>query len=133
MTTPDRATLDALVMAAREARQHAHAPYSGFRVGAAVAVRSVVFRGANVENASYPLSLCAERAAVAAAVTAGHARIDAVAVATEAPPVVPCGGCLQVLAEFGSPDMPVLSVGEEGEAVVRTLSELLPEPFGGEA
>jgi cytidine deaminase len=125
-----------LVAAAREARARAYAPYSGYRVGAAVRAESgEVVGAANVENASYGLTICAERAAVATAVAAGHRRFEAVAVAADgAEPASVCGACRQVLREFpAGPGLRVLLAGESGEGfVVTTLGELLPDSFGPE-
>jgi cytidine deaminase len=122
--------IDDLMARAREARKQAYAPYSRFRVGAAVATDRGVFSGANVENASYGLSICAERVAAAAAVAAGARRIDAVAVTSSAKgPASPCGACRQFLYEFG-PEMTVVSEGTDGERKVWRLSELLPDGFG---
>jgi cytidine deaminase len=91
----------------------------------------VVHAGANVENASYGLTLCAERAAVAAAIAAGARRLDAVAVASgTAEPTPPCGMCLQTLAEVAGPALPVLLVGAGGARVETTLGALLPRAFG---
>ncbi|MFT3914275.1 MAG: cytidine deaminase [Anaeromyxobacteraceae bacterium] len=119
-----------LVAAARAARANAHAPYSRFRVGAAVLAGRRVHAGCNVENASYGLTTCAERNAIAAAVLAGARHVDAVAVASGTDePTPPCGACLQVLAEFGGPDLVVVLAGLRGE-VVRTLGELMPHGFG---
>jgi len=119
-----------LVDAARAARERAYAPYSGFRVGAAVAgVDGTITTGCNVENASYPMTLCAERGAVMAAVCAGVRAFAALAVVTDAPePVAPCGGCCQVLVEF-APDVEIISVGAGGVERRWRLTELLPEPF----
>jgi cytidine deaminase len=123
-----------LVAAARAARERAYAPYSGYRVGAALLTKDgVVVTGANVENASYGLALCAERAAVVSAVAAGHRDFAAVAVAVSGPePARPCGACRQVLHEFpAGPDLEVICAGEDGDQVlVTTLGELLPHAFG---
>jgi cytidine deaminase len=89
-----------------------------------------VFSGANVENASYGLTICAERAAVAAAVAGGARRLEAVAVASAtSPPTPPCGMCLQTLAEFAGPDLPVLLSGTRAAPVRTTLGQLLPRAF----
>ncbi len=122
---------DVLARAAREARRRAYAPYSRFRVGAAVRAGGRVFAGANVENASYGLTLCAERVAAATAAAAGARRIDAVAVASGTDdPTPPCGMCLQALAELAPPTAPVLLVGRRGGRVETTLGALLPRAFG---
>ena len=120
-----------LVRAARAARRRAYAPYSRFRVGAAVQAKGQVFSGANVENASYGLTLCAERVAVAEAALAGARRLEALAVASgTAPPTPPCGMCLQALAEFAGPDLVVLLAGAGGAVTTTSLGELLPRGFG---
>jgi cytidine deaminase len=122
--------LDRLVAAAWKARKRAHAPYSGFHVGAAVLAGGRVFTGVNVENASYPLSVFAERNAVAAAVVAGKGAIEAVAVVSDAEaPTPPCGGCRQVLNEFG-PSMLVVCEGTTGVRSEWVLSKILPHAFG---
>ena len=125
---------EALIAAAREAATRAYAPYSGFAVGAALAFEDGgVVTGANVENASYGLSLCAETVAVARAMGAGR-RGGLIAVAVTGPgstPVTPCGRCRQVLSELaqlGGTDPAVWCVGGEGVLELR-LSELLPHAF----
>jgi cytidine deaminase len=122
---------EGLLQRAAEARERAHAPYSGFRVGAALLTEAgTVFVGCNVENASYGLTLCAERVAVSAAVAAGETRFEAVAVVTEprdGGPVAPCGACRQVLSEF-APSITVVS--QAGDRIEEwTLDRLLPAPF----
>lgn len=116
--------------AARGVLANAHCPYSGFPVGAAVETASgEIFAGANVENRSFPLSACAERSAVQAAVSAGHKRLAAAVVLTDhSPPSPPCGACRQVLAEFAD-DLPIRLVNLKGETVDQTLAELLPARF----
>jgi cytidine deaminase len=116
------------------ARSNAYAPYSKFRVGAAVQMSGHVFTGVNVENASYPLSVCAERNAIAAAVMDGAVNLEAVVVATDAsPPSAPCGGCRQVLREFAAdPDrVRITAINPSGERRQWTLSQLLPDSFTG--
>lgn len=115
--------------AAFAAMANAHAPYSRFRVGAALETDSgVIVSACNVENAAFPLSLCAEQAAVAAAVAQGSHRFSALAIATDgAHPSPPCGACRQVLAEFG--DIPITSYSSDGRTAQWSLSELLPHPF----
>jgi cytidine deaminase len=113
---------------------NAHAPYSRFQVGAAVrGVSGRIHLGVNVENSSYPTGLCAERAAIAAAITAGETELVAVAVVTDMEhPAAPCGMCRQALAEFGS-SMDVHLGGADPNAPVRSesLSDLLPQFFDG--
>ncbi|MCU1278609.1 MAG: cytidine deaminase [bacterium] len=120
-----------LIEAARAVRAHAHAPYSRYQVGAAVRAGSgKVYVGANIENASYGLALCAERSAVAAAVSAGEKQLSAVAVVTAtSPPAAPCGMCRQVLAEFGADELPIALVNDAGERSDTTLGALLPHAF----
>ncbi|MFO7654964.1 MAG: cytidine deaminase [Candidatus Krumholzibacteriia bacterium] len=122
-----------LVSAACEVREQSYSPYSGFRVGAALlGADGRVYVGTNVENASFGLTLCAERNAVARAVADGETRFEAIAICADGkPPTPPCGACRQVLVEFGR-DLTVLLAGERGAAgPVRRfrLSELLPEAF----
>jgi cytidine deaminase len=128
----DDATLDAMVSSARGVMERAYAPYSRFRVGAALLSEDGTIRpGVNLENASYPLSVCAERNAVAAMVAAGQRKILAVAVATDAAtPTPPCGGCRQVLWEFGDADTTVVAEGGNGARARWRLGDLLPHAFG---
>jgi cytidine deaminase len=123
---------DRLVDAARAAQEHAHCPYSRYRVGAALETGDGrVFVGSNVENASYGLTICAERAAVVSAVSAGARNFRRIVIASDSePPAPPCGACRQVLAEFGS-ELEVESVGPL-QARRWTLRELLPDAFTGE-
>jgi cytidine deaminase len=119
-----------LVRVASLARQRAHAPYSKYKVGAAIRTkRNKVHSGANVENASYGLTVCAERTAAFAAVNAGDTAFDAIAIVIDDERLpTPCGACRQVLAEF-SPDMRVILATSGGKRKVTTLRELLPDPF----
>ncbi|HTZ53638.1 MAG TPA: cytidine deaminase [Candidatus Acidoferrum sp.] len=121
---------EALLSAARDVRERAYAPYSTFAVGAALDTGDgQVFLGCNVENASYGLTICAERAAVAAAVAAGYRGFEAIAVAGPDGAVTsPCGACRQVLAEF-NPAMTVIFTSPHGP-VITTVAELLPHSFG---
>ena len=123
---------DSLISAARSAQARAYAPYSKFRVGAALeAADGTVFTGCNVENASYGLTICAERAAICAAVTAGAKRFRrAVVVSDVDPPAAPCGACRQVLAEFGL-ELSIDGVGSK-RTVNWRLADLLPAAFGPE-
>jgi cytidine deaminase len=120
-----------LLEAALRARANAHAPYSGFKVGAALRCPDgTVFAGCNVENAAYPEGTCAEAGAIAAMVAAGRTEIAEALVVADAPaPVTPCGGCRQKLAEFASPDTPVILAGPAGELARTTVGELLPGAF----
>lgn len=129
-----------LVRAAREAKSRAYTPYSRFHVGAAVVMDGTIFAGANVENASYGATLCAERNAIAAAVAAGHRRLEIVAVSTSAPSGTaieqrsPCGICRQVISEFAGPGTLVVldaGDGEDGriQGEVIAFESLLPWRF----
>jgi cytidine deaminase len=126
------AVVDRLVEAAGAVRRRAHAPYSNFAVGSAVLDGDgEIHRGCNVENASYGLSVCAERHAVAAAVASGAKRLIAVAVVTDtSPPTSPCGACRQVLREFG--DVQVILANLQGDRTMTSIAELLPDAFGPE-
>jgi cytidine deaminase len=120
-----------LVALARQAREHAYAPYSGFPVGAALLGRSgQVFTGCNVENAAYPLATCAERTAVTKAVSEGERQFEAIAVVT-ATGATPCGSCRQILREFGGleGDLRVIVADLDGHVRTFTVAELLPEGF----
>jgi cytidine deaminase len=120
-----------LLAAALTARGNAYAPYSGFRVGAAIRCPDgSVHAGCNVENVAYPQGTCAEAGAIAAMVAAGRTRIAEVLVVADGPEVIaPCGGCRQKLAEFAPPDTPVILAGPEGERARTTLGALLPGAF----
>ncbi len=120
-----------LIEQARAARAHAHAPYSGFKVGAALRTASGrVYVGCNVENASYPEGTCAETGAIAAMVAGGETQIAEVAIIADSPhPISPCGGCRQRLAEFCSDETPVVMVTLDGQQATAPLSALLPAAF----
>ncbi|WP_288948662.1 cytidine deaminase [uncultured Paracoccus sp.] len=122
----------ALLDAARDVRERAYAPYSNFKVGAAVRGASGrVYVGCNVENVAYPEGTCAEAGAIAAMIAAGETEIVEVAVIADSQgPVPPCGGCRQKLAEFGRPETPVLLVTIRGTELATTIGELLPGRFG---
>lgn len=116
-----------LISQAVDARRHAYSPYSCITVGAALrATDGRVFTGCNVENASYGLTICAERSALFAAVAAGARAFDAIVIASETG-LTPCGACRQVLAEF-APALDVTIVDDEGRTTHASLSELLPAP-----
>jgi cytidine deaminase len=125
VTQPDLA----LLAFAREAQEKAYAPYSGFRVGAAVYAGGEIYQGCNVENAAYGSTMCAERAAATAAVLAGNTDFDAIAVVGDSTsPTVPCGVCRQFLAEF-NPEMRVVMGGRCDEVLVGSLGVMLPDAF----
>lgn len=126
MTDP----LDRVRAEARTAMSRAYAPYSGFKVGAALLCEDLtVVAGCNVENASFPVGTCAERGALAAAVHRGQRQFTAVVIVTDAiEPTPPCGMCRQALAEF-SPDMTVVSRTTSGREARWLLTDLLPSPF----
>lgn len=122
---------DILIAKAQECLSHAYAPYSAFAVGAAVIDnRGRIFTGANVENASYGLTICAERVAIFSAIAAGATQIEAIAVTAEKlKPVAPCGACRQVMVEFCESNTPVFSDAGQGKIVKWSVGELLPEVF----
>jgi len=125
-------SLDALLNAARAARERAYVPYSGFAVGAALLAPSGrIYAGCNVENAAYPQGSCAEAGAISAMVMAGEREIRAVCVVGAGEALVtPCGGCRQRLREFAADAVPVHVAGPEGVRRSFTLGELLPASFG---
>lgn len=120
-----------LVEAAAKVRENAYAPYSNFKVGAAIRAGSgQVYLGVNVENAAYPEGTCAEAGAIAAMIAGGDTRIEEIAVIADAPrPVPPCGGCRQKLAEFGAGEAKVTLATTRGEVLETTVAELLPGAF----
>ena len=128
-----RALMGELLAAAREAQASAYAPYSNFPVGAAALLSDgTLYRGCNVENASYGLTVCAERVAVFSAIADGRMDIAAIAVVTSAPkPARPCGACRQVIAEFSQADNPIILVTacSAGQTITETITDLLPHTF----
>ena len=125
-------SLEALFEAARAVQAKAYAPYSGFKVGAAIATPGgQVFTGCNVENAAYPVGSCAEAGAISAMLAAGESRIAEIVVMGEGDSLVtPCGGCRQRIREFAAGDTPIHIAGPEGIRKSFTLEELLPFSFG---
>nr|WP_321251768.1 cytidine deaminase [uncultured Ruegeria sp.] len=117
--------------AALSVRENAYAPYSKFKVGAAIRSKSgVIFSGCNVENVAYPEGTCAEAGAIAAMVAAGEQELTEVYVVASSPqPVPPCGGCRQKLAEFGKPDVKVTLATATGTELETTMGQLLPGAF----
>ena len=126
---------DPLVTAARAAQARAYAPYSNFRVGAALEGEDgAVYAGCNVENVSYPHGTCAETGAIAAMVAAGeHTIVEVLTIANGEQLTTCCGGCRPRIAEFAGPDTPVHAAGPEGVRRTFTLGELLPAAFGPDA
>jgi cytidine deaminase len=122
---------DILIEKAQECLSHAYAPYSTFSVGAAVIDNhGRIFTGVNIENASYGLTICAERVAIFSAIAAGATCIEAIAVTAEKlKPITPCGACRQVMAEFCEPNTPVFSDASQGKIMKWSVGELLPEVF----
>jgi len=122
--------IEILMNKAKEATAHSYAPYSKFRVGAALLCKNgEIIQGVNIENRSFGLTICAERSAVSAALTRGLKDFEAIAVyCPDAEyPVSPCGACRQVLSEFVGSDFPVYFEGGKGGRVLRKMSELLPD------
>lgn len=131
--TAGKSTSDALRVAALEVMERAYAPYSGFRVGAALrGTDGSIAMGCNVENAAYPVGTCAERSALATAVAAGSRNFDLLVIATESEePAAPCGFCRQALSEFSSGGaLEIVSLTTGGRMARWQLAELLPHPFG---
>lgn len=119
-----------LIAAARQAREFAHAPYSEFRVGAAVRTKSGrIFSGCNIENASYGLTLCAERVAIFKAVSEGEREFDSIVVVADTEKLTPpCGACRQIIWEFCG-DIPVILANLKGKIERERAGKLLPRPF----
>ncbi|MCL5032263.1 MAG: cytidine deaminase [Thermotogae bacterium] len=122
-------TVQELIKKAKEAKEKAYAPYSGFKVGAAVEAESgIIYTGCNVENSSFGLSMCAERIAIFKAISKGERKFKKIAVvANTKGPVSPCGACRQVMAEFGNFD--VILANDDGEIEQTTVDQLLPGAF----
>jgi cytidine deaminase len=120
-----------LIFVAKKAMERAYAPYSNYKVGAAlVCDDGTVFKGCNIENASYGLTNCAERSAIFSAITAGKREFKAIAIAAAGEPApFPCGACRQVLAEFCNSDFPVYVASSADDYETTTLGELLPHSF----
>lgn len=127
MSSPSLPLLDA----ATRVRENAYAPYSRFKVGAAIRAESgAIYAGCNVENVAYPEGTCAEAGAIAAMVAAGETRIAEVCVIADSPaPVPPCGGCRQKIAEFAGQEVQVTLCTTDGKALVMTVADLLPGVF----
>ncbi|NSX54286.1 cytidine deaminase [Parasulfitobacter algicola] len=116
---------------AKAVREKAYAPYSNFKVGAAVKGASgTVYAGCNVENVAYPEGTCAEAGAIATMVAAGETKLTEALIIADSPlPISPCGGCRQKLAEFGAPDTQITMMTIAGKSQIMTLAELLPGAF----
>ena len=129
MTLTD-AQIQTLKSEANAAMEQAHAPYSNFTVGAAILMEDgTIIRGANIENASFGATICAERSAIASALSQGHRGIKAVAVtnATDTK-ITPCGICRQVIYEYGT-DIPIICSNQSGDHMIHSISDLLPHAF----
>ena len=120
--------IQVLTILAKKASINAYAPYSGFKVGAAVRTEKGIFTGCNVENTSYGLTVCAERNAVATAISAGSRHIIEIAVYSKGKPVSPCGACLQVLMEFADKETDLFMCSDKSVKKAK-LTDLLPSPF----
>jgi len=120
-----------LINEAEKARKRAYTPYSKFKVGAAVlSVDGKIFTGCNIENASFGLTLCAERVAIFKAISEGSTKFEAIAVVGDTDkPCSPCGACRQVISEFGE-DIPLIMANLKGDIKIKKIKELLPEAFG---
>lgn len=114
---------------AKQYRNNAYAPYSGFKVGAAVLSGQHFYGGCNVENISYPCGTCAEAGAIAAMIAGGDRKIDEILIMADTENIIPCGNCLQKIAEFGSDETIVHSADISGNIRSYKLSELLPHNF----
>lgn len=126
--TPQR--IRSLVAAAKKGQSRAYAPYSKFKVGAAILTAAdKVYTGTNVENASYGLTICAERAALTRAISDGQQRFKAIVIVAPSPRPTPCGACRQVLAEFGEMDVICVDSRKRGKRRTYRLADLLPERF----
>ena len=121
---------DLLVSAAKRARENAHAPYSNFRVGAALrAISGRIFGGCNVENSTYGLTVCAERVAILKAISEGERGFDAISVVTDTETLTPpCGACRQLIWEFCG-DVPVILANLKGKVEIVQMKDLFPKPF----
>ncbi len=121
---------DALILAAKQVRENAHAPFSDFRVGAAVRAKSGrIYTGCNIENASYGLTCCAERVAIFKALSEGERGFEAMAVVTDTDALTPpCGACRQIIWEFCG-DVPVILANLKGKVERESAAKLLPRPF----
>lgn len=128
----DDSTIAALFDAAARVRERAHAPYSGFAVGAALrAEDGRIYTGCNVENAAYPSGTCAEQSAIAAMIAGGACKIDAIFILADgARPVTPCGACRQRIREFASATTEIHAGNLTGARQIFSISELLPDAFG---
>ena len=126
--------MEILIQAATEAREKAYAPYSRYKVGAALLGRSgKIYTGCNVENSSYGATICAERTAVVKAVSDGETEIVAVAVAGDSERYTfPCGICRQVISEFGKDDTKVICINKNGQYKIYDLKDIIPHAFTGE-